>query len=121
MLEVAVRADGLSDVYGAAFDLTYPADVLRFEASAEGGFLGQAGAQTTLQVAESPRGRLIVGYSRLGAADGVDGSGELVVLRFVATASGSGTFAFSRNQLVDPDGASIPGASWGAGSVQVEL
>lgn len=121
MLELVVRADGLTDVYGAAFDLTYPSELLRFEASAEGEFLGQGGAQTTLQVAESPQGRLIVGYSRLGAAGGVDGSGELVILRFVATASGSGNFAFSRNQLVDPDGAAIPGASWGGGSVRVEL
>lgn len=121
VLEVVVRADALSDVYGAAFDLTYPSDVLRFEASAEGDFLREGGAQTTLQVVENPQGRLIVGYSRLGATGGADGSGELLILRFVATASGSGNFAFSRNQLVDPDGASIPRVSWGAGSVRVEL
>lgn len=121
VLELAVRADGLSDVYGVAFDLTYPSDLLRFEASAEGDFLGEEGVSTSLQVAENPRGRLIVGYSRLGAAGGVDGSGELVVLRFVATASGSGNFRFSRNQLVGPAGETIPGASWGGGSVRVEL
>lgn len=121
VLELVVRAEDLSGVYGVAFDLTYPSDLLRFEASAEGDFLGRGGAQTTLQVAESPRGRLIVGHSRLGSAAGVGGSGELVVLRFTPTGSGSGSFTFSRNQLLDRDGEPIPGASWGGGSVRVQL
>lgn len=121
VLELEVRADGLPAIYGLAFDLAFPASLLRFEGFADGGFLAQDGAQTSLQVAENPSGRLVVGYTRLGDVGMVSGSGALMVLRFTAIAPGSGSFTFSQNRLFDTGADEIRGPAWGGGSVQVVL
>lgn len=119
MIELAVRADQIPPVYGLAFDLSFPSNVLRFDSFADGGLLGAGGAQTSLQVAENPAGTLVIGYSRLGAVGMTGGSGDLVILRFTAAGTGSGSFSFSRNRLIDATGSEIRGPSWGGGSVQV--
>lgn len=120
VLELQVRADALPAVYGVAFDLAFPSNLLRFDGFTEGGFLGQNGAQTSLQVAENPSGRLVVGYTRLGSDAGlVGGSGTMMTLRFTAIGPGGGNFTFSENRLVDDRADEIRGPAWGGGSVQV--
>jgi hypothetical protein len=74
---------------------------------------------TSLQVAESPAGTVVVGYTRLGSAGMIGGSGDLVVLRFTSAGTGSGSFSFARNQLIDGTGSEIRGPAWGGGTVQV--
>lgn len=118
-LQLEVRADGLTDVYGVAFDLTFPSGVLSYEGVTEGSFLATGGAGTSLQVAQTASGRLVVGASRLGAVGSTSGSGVLMTLRFSASGSGSGSFGFANNQVLDAQGSQVSGVSWGGGSIQV--
>jgi len=121
VLEVEVRADQLTAAYGVAFDLTFPSSLLRFEAFAEGSFLSAGGAQTSLQVAETGAGRLVVGHTRLGNVAAASGSGVLMTLRFVAVGPGSGSFSFTANELFDAGGNGVSGTAWGGGTVQVTM
>ena len=121
VLEVEVRADQLPGIYGLAFDLTFPSNLLRFDAFAEGSFLSGGGTQTSLQVAEAGAGRLVVGHTRLGDAAATSGSGLLMTLRFVAVGSGSGSFSFTANELFDAGGNPVGGTAWGGATVQVTL
>src|SRR5580693_7865842 len=90
-LVLDVHAGAVTDLYGVAFNLTYPKQVLQFAGATEGTFENAAGSvNTAFQVTESPAGTLVVAVSRLGAVAGASGSGTLVTLRFTSTASGSG-------------------------------
>lgn len=121
VLALELVATDVDDLFGLSFDLDYPANLLDFESSDEGSFLSTSGTvATTLQVAESGSGTLVVGQSRLGAVGGVSGSGVLLVLQFRGVGNGSGMLAFDRNEAFDPRGATQP-VAWGGGSVQVNL
>jgi hypothetical protein len=115
-LFLEVRANSVSDLYGAAFDLRYPSTVLRFVRATPGTFL--AGA--SLQAIESPTGTVVIGISKLGSVPGSTGSGVLMTLEFQATASGDGTFSFTNNTAID-SGARSLGLAWSAGTVRVTL
>lgn len=117
-LVVEVRANSVQDLYGVAFDLSFPASLLRFDTSSRGAFLGDEG-NTTLALAQPTPGNLVVGLSRLGTLPGVSGSGVLLTLRFTSTGAGSGAFSFSRNSAFGSSGAALSGLSWAGGSVQV--
>ena len=121
LLRLEVRASMVEDLVGLGFDLSYPDGLLDFASGSAlaGGFLSSDGARVELLVDESP-GNLIIGLSRLGAADGLGGSGLLLTLDFTATASGSGNFRFRENAAFDSRGRSL-GAEWQAGSVEVTL
>jgi hypothetical protein len=91
-LVLDLRAMQVADVYGVAFDLTFPAN-LRYDSATEGTFLSAGGASTSLQVTEA-NNRLTVGLTRLGGLTGVSGDGTLLSLRFSAVAAGNGSLAF---------------------------
>jgi hypothetical protein len=116
-LVVEVRAAQVNGLYAVAFDLDYPAAVLRYQSSAAGAFLGPSG-QVSLQVAETQPGHLVVGLSRVGNVAGVSGSGVLLQLVFSPVASGSGAFTFSRNTAFGSDGRALS-VPWAAGTVTV--
>lgn len=120
-LVLELFAEQVSSVYGVAFDLRYPTAVLQFDAIVEGAFLGSGGADTTLQIAESPAGNLIVGLTRLGRIGGASGSGVLLTLEFSVVGSGDGNLSFIGNEAVNPEGEPLTGISWGAGSVSASL
>jgi hypothetical protein len=113
-LLLEVRANQVQDLYGVAFDLTYPTAVLHYETRTQGTFL-----DGTFAVTEAPTGNLVVGVTRLGAVQGVSGSGVLLTLEFTPVASGSGSFSFSRNTALDSRGRALDGGNWVAGTVQV--
>ncbi|HVS03791.1 MAG TPA: cohesin domain-containing protein [Thermoanaerobaculia bacterium] len=117
-LVLQVQANGVSDLYGVAFDLLFPAQVLAFREARDGSFLLAGGAATSLQVSESSPGNLVVGLTRLGDAGGASGSGMLLDLRFQATASGNGSLSFTRNRAFRPDGTEMS-LSWHGGTVTV--
>jgi hypothetical protein len=117
-LLLTVNANGVTDLYGVAFDLRYPSNLFRYEGSPVADFLNN-GAQTSFQVVETTPGTLVVGYTRLGAVAGATGSGTMITLRFTATAAGNGTFTFSDNSAFNSRGEPIPGLTWVAGRVQV--
>lgn len=119
-LVLELRASGVQDVYGVAFDLDYPETVLRFERATQGAALSAGGAfATSFQAVESPAGNLVVGLSRLGAVGGMSGSGTLLTLEFSARAAGSGTFTFVGPSAVAPNGQPLPGLTWTAGTATV--
>jgi Cohesin domain len=115
-LFLEVRASQVTDLYGVAFDLTYPAAQLQFVQASPGPMLGAAGS---VQAASGGTGNLIVGGTHLGNVPGSNGSGVVMTLQFNAIAAGQGTFQFSRNSVLDSDGALQQGVTWVAGSVQV--
>jgi len=115
-LILEVRANSVNDLYGVAFDLAYPANLVQYVRSTQGPLL----AGGTLQVAPAT-GTLVVGLSNLGPVPGANGSGVLMTLEFRAVGAGQGPFSFSRNVAVNSSGQSINGLSWGTGTVRVTL
>jgi len=116
-LILEVRANSVTDLYGVAFDLTYPANLLQYVRVTQGPLL----AGGTLQVAAGGTGNLVVGLSNLGPVPGASGSGVLMTFEFRAVGAGQGSISFSRNTAVDSAGQSINGLSWGTGTVRVTL
>jgi len=116
VLQLEVRATGVRDLYGAAFNLQFPASLQFVRA-----LPGPTFAGGTIQSAVATPGNLVVGVSLLGVKPGLTGDGLIATLEFQATAAGSGSFVFSRNSALDSHGAAISGISWAAGSVQVVL
>lgn len=117
-LVLDLRAQDVSQLYGVAFDLSYPSSVLRYSRAAEGTFLA-SGSSTTFQVAEVSTGHLVVGLSRIGPTGGVDGSGLVLSLEFTAANAGSGALTFSENLAFSPNGLGQNGVAWDGGTVQV--
>lgn len=117
---LSVDANQVTDLYGVAFDLSYPQSVLSFQQATEGTVLNAGGGtQTSLQVAEASNGDLLVGLSRLGSVSGLTGSGTLLTLKFTITAGGSGNIDFSANHAYDSNGSPISGMQWVGGTLQV--
>ncbi|HXO19382.1 MAG TPA: cohesin domain-containing protein [Thermoanaerobaculia bacterium] len=116
-LFLEVHANSVHDLYALAFDLQFPAAVLRFVRVTPGPLLASGTAEASVGTA----GDLVAGLTQLGAVPGVNGSGVLATFEFQAIASGSGALTFSRNTALDSGGAPISGLSWSAGTVQVTL
>jgi len=119
VLVLEVTATELTAAYGIAFDLVYPASVVTYRSFSEGSFLGggSGGSSTSVQVAESSSGTLVVGATRLGDIGSVTGSGIVLTLTFDVAAAGNGSISFSSNQLYDEKGNIQPGINWLGGTV----
>jgi hypothetical protein len=115
LLVLEVRASAVSGLYGAAFDLQYPAGLLDYQGRVAGPFLG---ADASIQVFESAPGNLVVGASRLGNVPGVDGSGVLLELELARQAAGTGNLSFTNNAAFAADGTQLV-VGWGNGTVTV--
>jgi hypothetical protein len=118
-LVLEVRATQVTDVYGVAFDLAYPAAQLQFTRVTPGPLLASGAIQGSAQAVPLTPGNLVVGGTHLGNVPGASGSGVVLTLEFTSGAVGQGSFAFSRNSALDSDGDTIAGVAWLAGSVQV--
>jgi hypothetical protein len=114
-LFLEVRANQVTDLYGVAFDLTYPSAQLQFVRATAGPLLGANGS---VQAVVSTPGTLVVGATHLGAVPGASGSGVLLTLEFSTVAAGQGNFAYARNTAFASTGQTLT-ESWLAGSVQV--
>jgi hypothetical protein len=119
-LNLDVQADAVTNLYGVAFDLSYPSNLLRFDGVDEGPFLAAQGVSTEL-LSSASGGTLVIGATRLGNVAGVSGSGVLMTLRFTAVGTGNGTFDFSSNQAFNPAGNPLGGITWAGGSVRTQL
>jgi len=129
-----VYVGDVTDLYGAAFDLLYPPaglEVVDSDAGQPGvqpqalgaGLLeaGDPGAATlacALQNGEP--GRLVVGYSRRGDAQGIDVAGSALLLQIGFRALQEGTYAldFDLQALLGADGQVLP-ATWSPGAIEV--
>jgi hypothetical protein len=114
-LVLELRASQVTNLYGVAFDLTYPNTQLQFVRVTPGPLLSGGAAQA----AAAGTGTLIVGGTRLGNVPGATGSGVVLTLEFTAVAAGTGSFAFARNSALNSEGDAVTGVAWLAGSVQV--
>jgi len=122
---IDVMVSQVANLYGAAFDATYPTDLGSFgQASGEDSVLASDGAEVSMLTAETGPGELVVGIARLGTASGIDvADGLLVRLSFdVIGATGTGVLDFTNTYLLDANAPpqSIPGISWFGGVVTVE-
>ncbi|HZF11460.1 MAG TPA: cohesin domain-containing protein [Thermoanaerobaculia bacterium] len=112
-LVLEVRSGGIQDLYGVAFDLQYPANLLQLTATTNQGSILSTG---TFQETHTS-GNVVVGVSQLGLVPGVSSAGVVFQLEFTPLASGTGLFSFTRNSALNSSGASIGGVTWIAGSV----
>jgi hypothetical protein len=117
-LILEIRANSVTDLYGVAFDLRYPSNLLQLVQASSGPFLGSPNLQS---VPGSSSGLIVVGLSKLGAVSGASGSGVLMTLEFRAIAAGQGSFSFEQNSAVSSSGQPVSGFGWSAGTVQVTL
>jgi hypothetical protein len=118
-LELEIRANSVQDLYGVAFDLEYPANLLRPQGSIATSFLNSDGTQISFISGLERDGLMVVGYTRLGPVAGVSGSGFLARIRFTAIATGSGSFRFARTSAFNSRGTAITDFTWSGGTVQV--
>ncbi len=117
-LRVDVRSNGIPALYGVSFDVVYPTSLLSFSAATAGGLLG--GVNTSFQAKEVSPGRVVIGFTRLGAVAGVSGSGTLVTLEFASRGvAGSGSLSFDKTTAFDSNAKSISGVTWSGGSLTV--
>ena len=108
-LAVSVVISSASDVGHVPFHVQFDSRVLQFEQGQEGGFLGSDGTQTAFFAAPTSRGdAVVVGLSRLGRVDGVDGAGELCVLHFTAVGPGNTMLSFARAKVRDSTNRIVP-------------
>jgi hypothetical protein len=114
-LILEVRATDVTDLYGVAFDLTFPGAALQFVRALPGPMLDDGNVQAVV----SEPGRLVVGGTLLGQVPGATGTGVLMTLEFGAVATGGGNLAFAAQRGVSSTGSPISGLDWVAGSVQV--
>jgi len=126
-IHISVHAQDISNgkVFGAAFDLQFRPVILEYIGYEPGEFLESSGRQVLYQVAveDGNPGRLIVGISLVGDAEGVTGTGALITLKFKAIAADISPMTFSNNVLLDntpPGGNPITGIAWYAGRAQVD-
>lgn len=118
-LVLELFANQVNDLYGVAFDLRYPTDVLTLDLVREESFLsGNNAVDTTQQMAEVPAGNLVLGLTRLEPGNGASGSGVLLTLEFRVVGEGSGTLTFSGNEAYDPAGNAFGNYTWGGGTVE---
>jgi hypothetical protein len=96
---VRVRLDGVTDLGGAEFELSYPGYAARLlSVEAEGMLVGGNVVHRSLDA-----GRLRVGAYTTGA--GSSGAGGVLTLTFVSTAPGELRFGLARPEVVDTRGA----------------
>lgn len=97
---LTLNISSVNNLFGLAFDLDFNPNLIDFISANEGNFLNQ-GCQTSLMTAENPPGKLIFGYTRLGAScGGISGSGTLATLNFVSlNQTGTSAISFSNNKL----------------------
>jgi hypothetical protein len=88
---IRIAVTDTNDVYGAAFDITYPPTLISYQSFDSAGSLLRDGGVTNASLnftvdAVSTPGRVIVAATRLGALPGVNvtGTRDLIVLRFRA-------------------------------------
>ncbi len=115
-----VRISGGGDLYGVAFDIVFPSDLVSFDEAGveEGNFLPGSSFDTELQIAESPAGNLVVGYTRVGDVRGRNGNGLLLELPFTTTQSGTAAFQLDPGGAFDSGGGAQP-TDWLGGELTI--
>jgi len=118
---VEARIEGATNVGSVPFHLRYNHQVLEFVPPAQqGNFLNSDGGNTVFLATDSPGGgEIVVGDSRLGAGEGMAGSGTLATFQFQAIAPGDCGLTWTAASVKDPQARNLP-ASFLSAPVAVE-
>ncbi|MFH1962654.1 MAG: cohesin domain-containing protein [bacterium] len=98
--EVNIIAEGVNDLFGAAFDVIFNPDILEAATITEGNFLSQDGNPTHF-IKKVDNGRIIIGMTRQGQVYGVSGGGVLCKIIFNAKQEGKCLLLFENISLED--------------------
>ena len=99
VFDIVVRVDSVDQMTSLPFHLLFDPNVLGFESAMVGSALGALQPVLLASVNPNRPGDLAVGLSLLEASGSFSGTGDLIVLRFRALASGQSDLAFSRATL----------------------
>lgn len=124
--QILVEISDIELIHGIEFDLSYPADLLRFDGVTEGIWLSEDGdVDTFLDVAVARPGLLVARHGRPAQEAPVpsdDVTVGLVALEFTLIGSGEGTLSFSNRRVFqDGAGTEVPGVSWGTGTLTADI
>ena len=116
----------MMDLYGLGFHLNFPNNLLSHSDANrsnvhEGVFLNEGGAVDTFLERSRDPGELILGHTRVGDVDGVDGSGLLFGLDFTTDAAGTGEFTITRRAALDSNGEEQAEVVWLAGTFEIRF
>jgi hypothetical protein len=101
-VSITLRIVAGEDVGHVPFHVTFDPAVLQFQEGEELGFLKKDGKETAFfAAATSSADTVVVGLSRLGRIEGVEGDGELCVLRFTALNPGDAKLGFASAKVRD--------------------
>ena len=121
---VTVRVDvtGVSNVYGAAFEVAFDGTLADYVGFTKGTFFEQGGHVPTYQVSSPVSGQVVVGVTRNGAVAGVGTttSKAVVNLTFRVKRTGSGDVTLPDAVLYDAQIQPQPvsGIAWHAGTLR---
>ena len=106
---VQVVIDNGKDVGHAPFYLIFDPNYLEVLDVSQGGYLAQDGRQVSFLHSENnATGEIRVGLSRLGATEGVNGSGVLAVFTFKAKERGKSYLTFTNCSVKNPRAENLP-------------
>ena len=122
LITVRVDVTGVSNVYGAAFELSFDGTLAEYVGFTRGSFLEQGGHTPTYQVSSPAPGLVVVGVTRNGAVAGVGTSGSMPIvnLTFRVLKAGTGAVDLPDTVLYDAQIQPQPvtGIGWLSGSLQ---
>jgi hypothetical protein len=121
-----VHASQVTDLYGLGLDINFPNDLLSHSNNNssihEGTFLNEDGQVDTELIRDRQAGGLlVVGHTRRGDVEGVDGSGLLFSLDFTTDAAGTGEITITSQAAFDSNGEEQQDVVWLAGTIEVRL
>lgn len=106
---VQIVIDNGKDVGHAPFYLIFDPNYLEVLDVSQGGYLAQDGRQVSFLHSENnATGEIRIGLSRLGATEGVNGSGVLAVFTFKAKERGKSYLTFTNCSVKNPRAENLP-------------
>ncbi|HET9299510.1 MAG TPA: cohesin domain-containing protein [Candidatus Polarisedimenticolaceae bacterium] len=122
LVTVKVDATGVSNIYGASFDLAYDGNLAEYVGFTNGTFFEQGGNDPNYTVNAPAAGQLSVGVSRTGNVPGVGttASKTMINLTFRVKVAGSGAITMPDAALLDAQIQPQPvsGITWEAGTLR---
>ena len=122
LVTVKVDATGVSNIYGAAFELAFDGNLAEYTGFTYGTFFEQGGNNPNYTVSSPAPGQIVVGVTRTGNVPGVGttASKTMVNLTFRVKVAGSGGVTVPDAVLYDAQIQPQPvsGISWEAGTLR---
>ncbi|MBI2837585.1 MAG: hypothetical protein HYX75_04685 [Acidobacteria bacterium] len=110
-ISIVLNLSGAERVSSLNVTLRYYPAILSVEDTdvQEGTFMRQDGVETFFfKSIDTETGLITIGITRTGPGEGASGSGNLVIISFVAIAEGSASVSVGNAKLVDPESRPIP-------------